>query len=616
MRLNISPKKLHEILVEPALLVIAFFTSIILAPLCQVPFSNPYHISNPYDQYTFDPANNYIQIICILLVTLGLFVLLRKLYGSKYSWVIKVLVIGILLSNHFIFNMMNIATSYPGKDIIYANGPGGLDNFHSGEQLAPGNALLNGSTPYGDMFFLRGAGVDAIVPALSFLIFGTSIGSFLIFTHILMLITMLGFFLLLWLVVKGTLRYVATIVLFYVSGALSLVELRDIPMWIILALVLYYFRSGISERHRKICLLAAGFLAALELYIAIDRGMLACVLVGLFAGSLLLFSPDRKDNYRFSPRLWNSRVRYPLYALAGMGAGIIVPALFLGLHSFTLFLRMTFVDIPAYGSLLVGTEFPPLFSNEYIIWGPIIICLAAGYTLYKLWTTKSSKDLNKLLPYTILFIFAVLCIKAGTNRIDVTKMRQVTAPIYFAGFIIICLAVQTAYRHRARRAALIAPIIFMLAAFAIFSQLNFSKIIQQPHYRRSNVRQYLAMTKLPDSYWESPETARVTDYLKAHTSSKDPIFVLPADPAYYYLADRPNPTRFFISWYADPQPYTNEMLADLKKNPPKVVVYQDKTWMNAPDGIDMTKRLPEVSSWLLKTYPKHVTIGNTILLEK
>jgi len=607
---------LRKVLVEPCLFAIAFFAAITVAPLFQLPFSNPYNISNPYNAYAFNPSNNYIMIVFIIIVTLILFIALRKLYGTKYRWIIKVLAIAILLSNHFIFNMLDIVTSYPGKDIIYANGPGGLDNFHSGEQLAPANAFLHGAKPYGDMFFLRGAGVDVIVPALSFLIFGTSIGSFLLLTHLLMLLTMLGFFMLLWLVVKGTLRYVATITLFFVSDSLSLVELRDIPVWIILGLVIYYFRAGISEKSRRIILVLAGFLASLELYVAIDRGMLACVLVGLLAGSLLVFSPNRKGVYNFKPKLWKGRFVYPLLALAGLSGGLIIPGLFLGWHSFTVFLQMTFVDIPRFGGLLVSTEFPPLFSNEYIIWGPIIICLSAGYTVYKLWHTKLPKDINKLLPYTILLIFAVLCIKAGTNRVHVLKMAQVTAPIYFAGFIIICLAIQTAYKSKAQRIGLIAPILFMVVTFGIFSQLNFSRLIQQPWYRRTDIRHYLTMTKLPDSYWANPETEQVSEYIKSHTTAQDHLFVLPADPIYYYLTDRPNSTRFYISWYADPQPYTDQVMRALRKNPPKIVVYQDATPWNAPDGISMKDRLPEVSDWLLKNYPKHVTIGDTILLQK
>lgn len=198
-----------------------------------------------------NPSNNYTMLAFIIVVTLGLFLLLRKLYKTKYAWTIKVLVICLLLSNFFIYNILNITTGYYNQNIIYANGPNTLDNFHSGEQLAPANAFLNGSQPYGDMFFLRGLGVDVIIPALGFLIFGKSIGSFLLITHLLMLLAMLGFFLLIWLVFKGVFKYILAIILFYIVNSISLVQTRDIPVWIVIGLVIHYFKPTLCEKHKK-----------------------------------------------------------------------------------------------------------------------------------------------------------------------------------------------------------------------------------------------------------------------------------------------------------------------------------------------------------------------------
>jgi len=616
MRTTLSFKKIKNILVEPALLLISFFAAMTVAPIFQLPFSNPHNISNPFNVNYFNPSNNYIALAFIIVATLGLFVLLRKLYAGKYAWIIKIVAICILLSNFFIFNMLDITTGYFQKDIIYANGSLTLDNFHAGEQLAPANAFLNGEQPYRDIFFLRGAGVDVIVPAIGFVVFGKTIGSFLLVTHIFMLLTMIGFFMLLWLVVKGTLRYVGVITLFFIADSLSMVQIRYLPVWIVLGLVIYFFQSKVSDKYKRVILIAIGVLASLELYIAIDQGILLCVLAALMGISLLLFSPNKKNVYSFTPRIWRTRIKYPLYIIGGLVVGLGIPAIFLGWHSFTIFLQMTFLDIPRFAGLLVSSQFPTLFAPDNLVWGPVIIAIAAGFILIKLWTPSVHRNLTTLIPYTLIFIFGFLSIKAGANRISVDKMAQVDAPLYFISFAILSLAIYVAYKYKSDRLTLIVPIAILLVTYGVFAQLNPEKLLHQPRYTRAEVSRYVKMPSSPDSYWVSSETQKVSEYIKEHTSKSDHIFVFPSNPSMYYLTDRMNSTRFYISWYADPQPYTNQLLADLKKNPPSIVVYEEKTWMDAPDGVDMKTRLPEVSEWLLANYPKRVVVGNTTLLQK
>jgi hypothetical protein len=612
-------QRLPDFFTEPLLLIIAFFASITLAPLVQAPFKNPYNISNQFSALGFNPDNNYRMLVFIIVATIAFFILLRRLYSTKYAWIIKVIAVGILLSNHFIFNMLNISIGYYPTDIIYANGIHTMDNFHSGEQLSPANAFLSGSKLYSDIFYLRGAGVDVLIPSLGFILFGKTIGSFLLINHILMMATLIAFFWLVSLVVKGPLRYVAVITLFYISNSVSLVQIRDIPVFIVIGLVLLLFRKNLSELHKKLILSGIGLLSSLELFVAIDRGILLVTLAGMLTMALMIVSADKANSYSFDPRHWKQNIRVSLYIVYGILAGLLVPGALLGWHSFAAFLKMTFVDIPKYGGLLVSTQFPPIFSPEYLIWGPVIITIATGYlllNLYKSNTTREiNKELNQLLPYTLLFIFAVLTIKAGSNRIHILKMATVVAPLYFICFIILIYALQLAYRNRAKRIHLIPPIAILIISFGVFSQLDYTKMRHQPMYTHSELSRYKHMPQSPDDYWIKEETRQVRDYIVANTTPKDYIYVLPSNPAYYYLTNRKNPSRFYESWFTDPQPYTNELLAGLKAHRPKVIVYSEATWMDAPDTVSMKDRIPEVNDWILKNYTKEYVIGNTRLLE-
>lgn len=65
---------------------------------------------------------------------------------------------------------------------------------------------------------------------------------------------------------------------------------------------------------------------------------------------------------------------------------------------------------------------------------------------------------------------------------------------------------------------------------------------------------------------------QVTAYLTSHTAPGDPIFVVPWAAGFYFLADRPNPTRFDVLLYGDPDVYPC-LIATLDERQPRFVVY-------------------------------------------
>lgn len=68
----------------------------------------------------------------------------------------------------------------------------------------------------------------------------------------------------------------------------------------------------------------------------------------------------------------------------------------------------------------------------------------------------------------------------------------------------------------------------------------------------------------------------VTKYLAEHTAPDEPIFVVPWASGFYFLANRPNPTRTDFMLFEDPELYPC-LLARLDQRPPKYVVY-GYTW--------------------------------------
>jgi hypothetical protein len=120
----------------------------------------------------------------------------------------------------------------------------------------------------------------------------------------------------------------------------------------------------------------------------------------------------------------------------------------------------------------------------------------------------------------------------------------------------------------------------------------------------------------PDSFWETEKVETVSDYIKNNSNSNDYLFVLSSDPIFYYTTARANPTRYSISWFADPAPLEDEMLQELKLNPPKLVLYESGTYYDRPEFIPMKDRLPLVNRWIVENYKHSTSIDGAIILSR
>ena len=58
-----------------------------------------------------------------------------------------------------------------------------------------------------------------------------------------------------------------------------------------------------------------------------------------------------------------------------------------------------------------------------------------------------------------------------------------------------------------------------------------------------------------------------------YTAPGEPVLFLPNDAAYYYLTDRPSPTRFVLGHQIVGDDHRREVLADLESAPPRYIVW-------------------------------------------
>jgi hypothetical protein len=98
-------------------------------------------------------------------------------------------------------------------------------------------------------------------------------------------------------------------------------------------------------------------------------------------------------------------------------------------------------------------------------------------------------------------------------------------------------------------------------------------------------------------------------YLRDHTAPGEPIFVYPTLPMFYYLADRPNATRFgHVYPGAATLEEQREMIRSLEASDVRYVLW-DQFWVNewAAGGRHLLNQ--PLTDYLLQTYHTEAMVG-------
>lgn len=105
-------------------------------------------------------------------------------------------------------------------------------------------------------------------------------------------------------------------------------------------------------------------------------------------------------------------------------------------------------------------------------------------------------------------------------------------------------------------------------------------------------------------------------YLRERTAPGEPIFVYPTLPMFYYLADRPNPTRFGHAYPGVATPAeVEEMIATLEARRVRYLVW-DQFWVNEWGLGDRHLLNKPLTDYLLATYQTEVSIGSYHILAR
>ena len=237
-------------------------------------------------------------------------------------------------------------------------------------------------------------------------------------------------------------------------------------------------------------------------------------------------------------------------------------------------------------------------------------------------------DVRWILKVGIL-VFGVLLFRTALGRSDAPHIHFAAMP---AMVLLLLLVDEQLDRLRSTDRTIRAGSRVVLAALAIAGAVlvtrcrHLSSRVQSAVVESVQVRRKLSAE--PMGVW-IPELERAQVYfyessiadlsviyafLEEHTQPGDPTIFFPNGALYNFLFDRPNPTRFVISYFAITTALQEEYVADLEAQRPRYVILDLGAWR--PDSIGEAVQIPVILKYINKHYAAVDTAGNIAFLER
>ena len=342
------------------------------------------------------------------------------------------------------------------------------------------------------------------------------------------------------------------------------------------------------------------------------------VATGLLAAAALLYSPEAGTSCAIAiaivlimhPRRWFgilwSAIGVALVALPATFYLIATHSLTATIDNMTLFSR---VRLLGFGALV----FPPFaFSLESLraYFTPAMLVIAAFIVATKL--LRGERD-ARVWTQTALVIFGIVLCNAAISRPDETHLAFVLPPV----LILLCGLLEEAWfalaipNHRVAATSALVAVATSLLPWSSNARENFGAFIEPPTGQSLSIAR-AGSALLPDEF--ARDLSELIREIQSRTAPNEPIWVFPNEALIYFLADRPQPTRFPLAAFAVTRAQRQQLIADLERTRPRLaIVYRD-----APlhDRIPHEVALPEVVEYLTSNYELDHDVGKFALLRR
>lgn len=503
-----------------------------------------------------------------------------------------------------------------------------IDLFHRGETVGPASDYLRGKVPYRGVFALHGMLEDGLLDAWLMELFGRSIDvaiarSVIVGAFLGVSLWYLG------IVLFDSIRMALLVV---AMGAWTTAE-NNRTFFQVAAVALFW--NGLKRRSRA-SMIFSGVFAGVALFFSYEIGVYT--IAGATACFTLLAIDQRLARRRAARTPLADEpetapaVHFSPAAVLQFAGGVLLGAapflLYLGLHgALGDFATASFVTIPRIIDAVWSLPFPDLvstfrknltlhtlaefvlFEKFHLILSPLAISISAIYFMQR-WLRRRADRLDHALA--ALAIFATVAQRTAFGRAEFRHQ-------YFAAFLIgpmlVLLGILIVRRLRAiwrdgnegTRAFVamlgLAAVPVMAVLFWIPDLMNARIDDLVRHHARA-----LRLVREPHAEETGWRIQVVVAEIQRLTKKNEPIFDFSNQPAFYFFADRPNPTRFYQVPILSPREFQAETIAALEKSKPKVIIRTSPENFDTFDGVPNALRAQAVAAYIDDTYRFHVSL--------
>ena len=390
--------------------------------------------------------------------------------------------------------------------------------------------------------------------------------------------------------------------------------------------------NGLRYCHRR-SLWLAGIAGGTSMLLSQETGLFAlCALVlaalikGLYGNQPISQNGSAATSDALSSMV-TSRIRASTCLLGPILGGALVPlALWFGYASFKgilpAYFTATFLDtfsmvndyqhksLPTWNALL-GINNGISVSGRHLIdlrcwflltYLPLLIYITAGLEAWRRWRTRGDVSLFSLL------VFTMLCWTVNLGRSDYVHAAFAAGPAIILGFTILSQHNKQVRLTHASEHGASGPIFRYAGSFVtllclcimLWSGLFYLKML----YTIARVEKKLFTSNFPLSGGaliprrQAQQIRAITEAVLANSDQDDTLFAIPHDPKFYFFTQLRNATRFACPIFTNRESYRDEIVADLKRGPPRCIIFDTE---GRDTGIDyeyyLEKILPLLSQY-------------------
>lgn len=489
-----------------------------------------------------------------------------------------------------------------------------IDLFHRGESLGPASDYLKGKVPYRDVFVLHGMLDDGLLDAWLMEIFGRDL------RVAILRVVILGCFAMpaLWLLGVAMFESILLALLVTSIGFVNFVENQRTLFEIVsVALIVYGMKRG-----RMKPIVASGIVAGVALFFSFEIGIYS-VASGVVAFTALALLKTRVAAAMSIPP-GVALVRF----LAGVAAGMSPFLIYLAARgALGDAFSVSFFEIPRMIDAVWSLPFPDLTRvfrqdlslrslSEFIlsdrfrfVLNPLILAITGTYLLGRIVTRSADRNDQILL---VVFVFAVLSQRSALGRADFAHQyfsAFLTGPVMVGAAVVAFQRGQITHKHAPVSTAIgwlsvvvLAP--FLAVIFWIPDLLN-GRLDALTRYRPR-----VSGIGFADPAGEvlKGRIEAVSQAVGSLVPPQGTLFDFSNQPAFYFFADRMNPTRFYQIPILSPIRYQREAISALERRKPAVVLRISPEGYDRFDDISNELRAPAVAAYIDDHYRYHSTV--------